>query len=145
MENAFKFNLQKVLDIRKDKEDESIRNFKNSQNEKLEIENKIINLKDSYEKYRGIKPNENIIYQKIKRSYLNSLTGAIKDKEVELQYKEIEVEEKRKDLNEKRLEKRTVEILKEKQYDKFIKEQNRVERVTNDELALYAFMRNKKD
>ena len=144
MENAFKFNLEKVLDIRKDKEDQSIRVFKNSQNEKLEIENKIINLKDNYEKYRGIKPNEDIIYQKIKRRYLNSLTGAIKDKEIELQYKEIEVEEKRKDLNEKRLEKRTVEILKEKQYDKFIKEQNRVERVMNDELALYAFVRNQK-
>jgi len=34
-----------------------------------------------------------------------------------------------------------VEILRDKQKDKFIKEQNRIEQKTNDEFALYGFIR----
>lgn len=142
MDKAFKFNLERVLDIRKEKEEESIRSFKKTQKEKISIESDLNNLKNNYDKYKGVKAGEGIIYQKIKRNYLNSVTLGIKNTEKKLINKVEELEIKRTELNEKRIERRTVETLKEKQYKEFIDEQNRVERINNDELALYAFMRN---
>ena len=40
------------------------------------------------------------------------------------------------------VDKKTVEILKEKQKSAFLREQNLIEQKTNDEFALYAFIRN---
>ena len=143
MEKSFKFNLEKVLDIRKEKEEESIRQFKEVQKEKISIENCLNDLKDNYDKYKGVKSGESIIYQKIKRNYLNSVSLGIKNTEKKLRNKIEELETKRLDLNEKRIERKTVETLKDKKFNEFINEQNRVERINNDELALYAFVRNK--
>ncbi len=52
------------------------------------------------------------------------------------------VEERREELKTKQLERKTVEILKEKDKLAFEKEQNMIEQRNNDEFALYAFIRN---
>ena len=41
------------------------------------------------------------------------------------------------------MERKTVQTLKDKKYDAYVKEQDRVEQINLDELALYAYVRNK--
>ena len=66
MGEKFKFSLDKLLEIRKEKEEESKRLFTESQREKRIVEEKLENLKNNYNKYKGITGNEDVVYQKIK-------------------------------------------------------------------------------
>lgn len=141
MAAGFKFSLQKVLDIRKEKEQQSIMDFQKAQKEKLGLENELQDYKDNYNKYNGIKAGESIVYQKIKRNYLQSVTQAISETEIAITFKDIEVEDKRQKAKGKQIERKTVEILKDKKYTSFIKEQERVEQINNDEFALYGHIR----
>ena len=144
MASGYKFSLQKLLEIRGEKEEESKRLFTESQRQKQITENELNNMRDSYDKYKGIRPGEDVIYQKIKRNYLLALESGIKSKEKELVVKSREVEVRRIDLKQRQVDRKIVETLKEKQYRAFIKEQDRIERINNDEFALYAYMRNLK-
>lgn len=142
MASGYKFSLQKLLEIRGEKEEESKRLFTESQRQKQITENELNNMRDSYDKYKGIRPGEDVIYQKIKRNYLLALESGIKSKEKELVVKSREVEVRRIDLKQRQVDRKIVETLKEKQYRAFIKEQDRIEQINNDEFALYAYMRN---
>ena len=130
--------------MREEKEEESKRLFTESQRQKQITENELSNMRDSYDKYKGIRPGEDVIYQKIKRNYLLALESGIKNKEKELVVKSREVEVRRIDLKQRQVDRKIVETLKEKQYRAFIKEQDRIEQINNDEFALYAYMRNLK-
>ena len=101
MAQRYKFSLEKLLEIREGKEEESKRKFTESKKAKIKVEHELNVLKDSYDKYKGIRPGEDVIYQKVKRRYLIALEGGIKDKEKELVIKERELELKRLDLKEK--------------------------------------------
>ena len=70
-------------------------------------------MKDDFERYKGIKPDEDVIYQKVKRRYLIALEAGIKNKEKELIAKERELELRRLELREKQIERKTVAKLKE--------------------------------
>ena len=142
MTSGYKFSLQKLLEIREEKEEESKRLFTESQRQKQITENELSNMRESYDKYKGIRPDEDVIYQKIKRNYLLALESGIKSKEKELVIKSREVEVRRSDLKQRQVDRKIVETLKEKQYRAFIKEQDRIEQINNDEFALYAYMRN---
>ena len=144
MVKGYKFGLQKLLEIREDKEEESKRNFTKSKKAKHQTEQDLNDLNESYDKYKGIRPGEDVIYQKVKRNYLNALQNGINEKEKELIKRERELELSRIDLKEKQIERKTVSRLKEKHYESFIKEQDRIEQLNNDEFALYAYMRNVK-
>lgn len=144
MVKGYKFGLQKLLEIREEKEEESKRNFTKSKKAKHQTEQDLNDLNESYDKYKGIKPGEDVIYQKVKRNYLNALQNGINEKEKELIKRERELELSRIDLKEKQIERKTVSRLKEKHYESFIKEQDRIEQLNNDEFALYAYMRNVK-
>ena len=141
MANRFKFDLQKVLEIREDKEKESVRLFKDSQEAVINAESELRNLNEKYDEYKIIRKNESAAFQKINRNYINSLAGVIKQKEKELLVKKNDLERRRRDLLEKQKEKKTVEIIKNKRYDQFIKEENRKEQVVLDELALYSYFK----
>ena len=143
MGERFKFSLDKLLDIRREKEEESKRNFTESQREKRKLEEKIDDLQSSYDKYKGISENEDVVYQKLKRYYIQGLQKGIKSAKEDLLTKNLEVDKRRRELIEKQIERKTVETLKEKKYAQFIKEQHRVEQINIDELALYAFVRNR--
>ena len=132
MTSGYKFSLQKLLEIREEKEEESKRLFTESQRQKQITENELSNMRDSYDKYKGIKPGEDVIYQKIKRNYLLALESGIKNKEKELVVKSREVEVRRVDLKQRQVDRKIVETLKEKQYRAFIKEQDRIEQINND-------------
>ena len=144
MKNGYRFGLQKLLDIRKDMEEESKISFTESQRQSQILKEEIDELYNSSERYKQIKSDEDIVYQKIKRNYLIALQNIIKDKEKELIVREKEVEFRRNDLKQKQIDRKTVEILKEKQYSSYLKEQNRVEQINNDEFALYGYIRNLK-
>ncbi|SFC61212.1 flagellar export protein FliJ [Clostridium uliginosum] len=142
MAQRFKFGLEKLLEIRLEKEEECKRLFTEVQKEKKNAEEKLYDLKDSYDKYKGIKPEEDIIYQKLKRYYLLGVQNGIEQTEKELVIKTEKVDEVRKDLIEKQVDRKTVETLKEKQFSTYTKEEARVEQVNLDEIALYSYMRN---
>jgi len=142
LSEAYKFRLQKLLDIRKDFEDKSKLEFKEAQREKNIVENELNNLKENYNIHRNINAYESIIEQKIKQSYLNALNYAIDKNTVLFEDKGRILEQKREKLKLCQVEKKTVEILKENQKSAFLKEQNLIEQKNNDEFALYAFIRN---
>lgn len=142
MGEKFKFSLDKLLEIRKEKEEESKRLFTESQREKRIIEEKLENLEKNYNKYKGINGNDDVVYQKLKRYYILGLQKGIKSTKDELVTKDLEVDKRRRELVNKQIERKTVEALREKKYNAFIKEQERVEQITLDELALYAYIRN---
>lgn len=142
MGNGFEFKLEKILDMRKKKEEESARVFKKAESEKEVIKNKLNDLEDSYKKYNNVSNNETVAYQKIKRIYVQNVTKAIEKTKKDLENKALEVSNKRQDVIFRQVERKTVEKLKEKQYESFIKEQNRIEKIENDEIALFAHFRN---
>lgn len=137
----YKFRLQKLLDIRKDKEEESKRAFKQANLEKENTEEKLICLKEDYCKYNKHLSNESLAMKKLKNMYLNALDTTISDTKIELQDKIIDLDEKRELLRQKQIDRKTVETLKEKQNQAFLKEQQLIEQKANDEFALYGFIR----
>ena len=141
MAGNFKFGLEKLLEIRVEKEEESKRLFTKTQREKQITEGKLNNLKFNYEKYSGINKGESLAYQKIKRNYLFALDKGINETEKDLNIKLKELDIRREDLLKKQIERKTVDILKDRKSTEFYKEQNRQEQIFNDELALYAYMR----
>ena len=138
----FKFRLQNLLDIRLHKEEESKIEFKKAQDDKILSEEKLKSLKINYDKYSSTLYKGSIVEQKIAQAYLNSLTLCIDETIEEINNKSVVLEEKRDELKKKQVERKTVEILKEKQKSAFEKEQNQIEQIANDEFALYGFMRN---
>jgi flagellar FliJ protein len=138
----FKFGLEKLLEIRIAKEEESKRLFTESQREKKRIEEKLEELNENFHKYNGISPNEDVVYQKLKRYYLQGLQSGIETTEQDLEKKEQEINVRRRDLTVKQMERKTVQTLKEKKYSAYVKEQDRIEQINLDELALYAYVRN---
>lgn len=141
MVKGFEFKLEKILDIRRKNEEESARSFKKAEVEKEEIRDSLEELRSNYTRYNYVSNNETVVYQKIKRIYVQNLTKAIERTKKDLILKEREVEEKRINLKNKQVERKTVERLREKQYEKFIKEQERVEKIENDEIALFGHFR----
>lgn len=142
MAEVYRFRLQKLLDIRKNHEDKSKIRFKEAQREKDVVEKELTNLKEKYKNYRNINSYDTIVHQKIKQNYLNAINSAIDKNTLLYEDKGKILEQKREELKKCQVEKKTVEILKEKQKSAFVKEQNLIEQKSNDEFALFAFIRN---
>lgn len=142
MEAGFKFKLEKILDMRLKKEEESAIVFKSAQMEKQVVQDKLDELESDFNKHKKISSSDTVVYQKIKRIYMQNVSKVIESTKKELEKKQVVVEEKRADVLRKQIERKTVEKLKERQYQSFVKERNRVESVANDEFALFAYFRN---
>lgn len=61
---GYSFRLQKLLDIREKKEEESKMKFKQAQMEKNYTEEKLFKLKNNYSKYSNINLNDSILEKK---------------------------------------------------------------------------------
>ena len=72
---------------------------------------------------------------------MNAVNNSIHNTKEELHKNVIKLEEKRSELEKKQVERKTVEILKEKKTVIFLREQEMIEQKANDEFALYAFIR----
>ena len=137
----FKFKLQKLLDIRVNEEEESKLFYSKAQNQKNIVENKLHELENNYKKYSDISTAKDTISQKITMNYLSYLNTTIKDTEKELEAKEIELEKAKKDFIDKRIKRRSLEVLKENKILEVKKEEERLEQISNDEFALYGYIR----
>lgn len=140
----YKFRLEKLLDVRVKKEEESIRLFKDAQMQKNITEDKLNTLNSDYKKYSSEVTKGSIIQRKMTNNYLNALNDSINKTTVKLNENIVMVEKKRQELEKRQIERKTVEILKDKGKEAFEKEQNRIEQKNNDEFALYGFIRNHK-
>lgn len=139
--SKYKFKLQKLLDIRINEEEESKLLYSQAQNNKNIVENKLIELENNYKKYSDISIAKDTITQKITMNYLTHLNTHIKDTKKELQAKEIELEKAKKDFIDKRIKRKSLEVLKENQFLEIKKEEERLEQISNDEFALYSYIR----
>ena len=137
----FKFKLQKLLDIRVNEEEESKLFYSKAQNQKNIVENKLHELENNYKKYSDISRAKDTISQKITMNNLSYLNTTIKDTEKELEAKEIELEKAKKDFIDKRIKRRSLEVLKENKILEVKKEEERLEQISNDEFALYGYIR----
>ena len=137
----FKFKLQKLLDIRVNEEVESKLFYYKAQNQKNIVENKLHELENNYKKHSDISRAKDTISQKITMNYLSYLNTTIKDTEKELEAKEIELEKAKKDFIDKRIKRRSLEVLKENKILEIKKEEERLEQISNDEFALYGYIR----
>lgn len=139
----FKFSLQKVLDIKvKDEENIQIK-FSKAQNRKQNIEKELDSLKSNYHKYSNLNSIEDIITQKITANYLNSLSYSIDKTNEELQIKKQELEEVKVELLNKQIERKSLEKLREDKLFIYKKLEEYKEQSTNDEFAMYSYIRNK--
>ena len=139
--STFKFRLQKLLDMRLQREEESKRELKKAQNEKNIVTDKLNNLEEHYKKYNKIDMKATVIENKMKYNYLNALSNNIGETKKELDVKEENVRNKLEKVKVCQIERKTVETLKEKSKEAFIKELNQKEHKTTDELALYGYIR----
>lgn len=137
----FKFKLQKLLDIRINEEEESKLLYSQAQNKKNIVENKLTELENSYKKYSDMSIAKDTITQKITMNYLSHLNVSIKETLKELEEKEVELENAKKDFIDKRIKRRSLEVLKENQILEMKKEEERLEQISNDEFALYSYIR----
>lgn len=142
--SQYKFRLQKVLDIRKQKEEKAKIAFTNAALDKKSEEDKRDDLLNNYKRFNNSSRSETIIEQKIRFHYLCSLTASIEAAEKEIVKKSEILEKRRMELKDRQIERKTVEILRDKSRDAFIKEENRKEQISIDEFALYGFIRNMK-
>ena len=80
MANGFKFSLEKLLEMRKTREEEGKKLFNNSQQELQKSINKWNDLIDKYKQYNGIAAGEPVIYKKLMKREIKSIllvsTGA---------------------------------------------------------------------
>lgn len=139
--SKYKFKLQKLLDIRMNEEEESKLLYSQAQNRKNIVQNKLIELENNYKKYSDISRTTDTITQKITMKYLSYINNSIKDTSKELKEKEVELEKAKKDFIEKRINRRSLEVLKENKLIEIKKEEERLEQISNDEFALYSYIR----
>ncbi|WP_315114349.1 flagellar export protein FliJ [uncultured Clostridium sp.] len=140
----YNFRLQKLLDMRINKEEECKRTFQKVQKDKFEAESKLNDLKNSYKKHNRVEQKGTTIERKMRQQYLSTLSNSINVATTDLEKKIKVVDDVRVELRQKQMDRKTVEILKEKSWQSYLKEQELIEQKTNDEFALYGFFRNLK-
>jgi flagellar protein FliJ len=139
--SRYKFPLQKLLDMRIDKEEESKREFMEAQRQRNLEEAKLNKLKADYSKFNVENAEDDIVKRRIKENYLAMLKKHMIESKDELQRRNEILEQKRLDMAQKQIDRKTVETLKDKRIEAFQKEQDDIETKANDEFALYAHIR----
>lgn len=141
----YKFKLQKLLDIKIKEEEESKLEYTKAQNDKKALEDNIKRLDLSYKKYSQFEESEDIVSQKLRLNYLHSISQTIEQSNEMLKEKKKIVVEAKDKFIEKQINRKSLETLKENKFIKLRKEEARKEQIENDEFALYAYIRNKKN
>lgn len=140
--SSFNFRLQKILEMRIDKEETAKLELKKVIDEKNKTEEKLEKLEEKFEKTYNNKNIGNVVERKLKENYLNKLDDEIAVTKDDIVSCDENVYKKRADLILAQRDKKSVDILKEKQYKEFVLEENSIEQRNNDEFALYGYIRN---
>lgn len=143
MDKNFKFRLQKILEIREEEEEELKLKLGKVQVEVNRISNKIDDMKKEYKNYSFKKLDMDLISQKITKNYLYALEQSIDSEKKILKLRNEDLNETKEELKAKMIEKKSIEILKEKKYNDFLKVENIKEQIANDEFAMISYIRNK--
>lgn len=142
MEPGFKFRLEKVLDLKIKKENEHMISHSKIINEKILIEKDIENLELQYETYSELQHTEEDSFKrKVAYNYMNSIFQTIQIKKDLLQVIEQRYKESLSVLLVLQSERKALESLKEKQYQKFLEELELEEEILNDEFSTQAYFR----
>lgn len=138
----FKFKLDKVLEIKIQQEDK-IKNNITVIMKKINDENKIIiDLKEklNYQKQNNANLNSTLDYKNFIQ-YINYLEDKISYHIQLLNNLKIEYKHEQLKLIEATKERKSIEKLKEKSYNEYLANLNKIEQQSNDEFALYNFFR----
>lgn len=141
MGQTYKFKLQRLLDMREHEEESKKIVFMEALTNKNKVEAELMGLEDNFQRYSAVNNNMSVTERKIQHHYLNLLNSTIGITKEKLKIDEKKVEITRKELVTAQVNKKIVGILKEKDRAAFIKEENRVEQILNDEFALYGYLR----
>lgn len=115
-------------------------------NKKIKIESDIDNLENTYNEYLKLQNNEtDILNKKLTYNYTNFLYQSVLSLKEELKGIEVEYEESLSVLTGLQLERKALEKLKEKHYQKYIAQLDALEDDLNDEFATQAYFKNLKN
>ena len=138
--STFKFRLQKVLDMKLKEEDEI----------KVKLQRELSNKRSTEEMLHSYKLEkeksmydfaESILEKKIKLHYIYRLDGKIQGCKSSLLKIEETISGIRNELVECTKELKAMEKLKDKKYQEYVGEINRIEQIQNDEFALSSFIK----
>jgi len=150
MAKAFRFSLQKVLDVREHKEDQISIELGKAKTALRKKKDELRHLED--EKNQEISdskrldtshPDLNAI--RIAGIYIRQLSGAIEETGLQVDKKKIAVNERRVELLAAMKDKKIVEMLKAKKMAEHKKEILKTEHKNEDELAVRTFSRKKQE
>ncbi|MGI5880140.1 MAG: flagellar export protein FliJ [Syntrophomonadaceae bacterium] len=139
----FNFRLEKNLNIARQIENEARIQHQNFLRERDQLAEQLAILEQRLQilmqSIRNIEGDvqEIILY----KDYISVLRKAIQDKEQELDYAEILLEKSRLNLLEKSRETKTLEKLKEREWEEYLLENNRQEQKNIDEVAVTSYFR----
>lgn len=146
MAARFRFRLEKVLELKIQKENEHMITHSKILNKKIKIESDIDNLENTYNEYLKLQNNEtDILNKKLTYNYTNFLYQSVLSLKEELKGIEVEYEESLSVLTGLQLERKALEKLKEKHYQKYIAQLDALEDDLNDEFATQAYFKNLKN
>ena len=146
MAARFKFRLEKVLELKIQKENEHMITHSKILNKKIKIESDIDNLENTYNEYLKLQNNEtDILNKKLTYNYTNFLYQSVLSLKEELKGVEVEYEKSLSVLTGLQLERKALEKLKEKHYQKYIAQLDALEDDLNDEFATQAYFKNLKN
>lgn len=134
----FKFEFQKVLQVREIREDLAQNEFLLARKEKKEIQSELRDLNSRQENIYNYLRNTDLDVEEIiqARDYLHNNRLQIKEVRQKLLKKEKKVAEKKEQFVEKRKRRRVLDNLKEKDTKKFQKELVKKEQKQIDEVAV---------
>jgi flagellar protein FliJ len=141
----YMFNLQRLLDIRAEQEEHSKIKFKEARVDKERVQNRLVSLNEDYRRFASNMYKGTTIDKKLTWFYLEGVSKNIQNTNQELIYKDKILQERRADLEDKKIKNKTVEILKQKDYQKFLKMEKQQEQKENDEFAISGFLRKLKE
>lgn len=146
----FKFSLQTALDIRqrleKVKQKELAEKLAIEQQVKDAIQTIHQNVQSADQGLNESKMGKSFTIHQMKMlsNFKNRMDVKLEQHSKELDTAQKEVSEKQQKLIEAARDRKTLEILKEKEFKKKLEKQNALDRKNMDEVALNIFMRNKK-
>ena len=141
----FKYPLEKVLDFKINEERSTIEKFSKLKIKVEEEKERLIELNNLLQNnYMELNENTNIDGTTFKNScsYIYVLQEKINRQEKVIQNYKNKLEASRVELISAQKERKTLEILKEKAHLEYKSEMDKEEQKINDELGLYAFLRN---
>lgn len=142
----FKFKLEKVLELKIQKENEYMIIHSKILNRKIKIETEIENLENKYKEYLNTQQEEtDILKKKITYNYTSSLYRSVLLLKEELENIEDEYQKSLTILTNLQVERKALEKLKEKHYKKYLRDLETSEDDLNDEFATQTYFKNLKN